>query len=201
MVKTGDTLFDLAHKHNSSLNKMLSVNPGIDPKQLKVGQTINIPVNNPVAVANIKGGPLRPQIEGTVNFSELSGGTWVCAEINGLPAYQPATNGEDPIGPHGFHIHEFGDCQAGDPQNPFQAAGGHWNPTNQPHGNHAGDFPVLFSNQGYSKMCFFTNAFRPEQIIGKSVIIHQNPDDYRTQPAGDSGKRLACGVIQRTDDH
>jgi len=104
---------------------------------------------------------------------------------------------ENPIGPHGFHIHEFGDCQIGDPADPFQAVGGHWNPTNQPHGNHAGDFPVLFSNQGRANMCFFTNAFKPEQVINKAIIIHQNPDDYRTQPAGDAGKRLACGIIER----
>ncbi len=65
-----------------------------------------------------------------------------------------------------------------------------------PHGNHAGDFPVLFSNDGYAEMTFFTNRFKPWEVIGKSVIIHQNPDDYRSQPSGNSGKRLACGVIQ-----
>jgi len=190
-------MFNLAQKNNTTLNKMVAINPGIDSNNLEVGQTINIPLNNPVAVANINGGPLRPQITGTVSLFAVSGGTRVCAEISGLPPYRPATNGEDPVGPHGFHIHEFGDCQVGDPEDPFQAAGGHWNPTNQPHGNHAGDFPVLFSNQGYANMCFFTNAFQPEQAIDKAVIIHQNPDDYRTQPAGDAGKRLACGVIQR----
>jgi len=130
-------------------------------------------------------------------FYKVKGGTWVCVEVNGLPPYRPATNGQNPIGPHGFHIHEFGNCEVGDPKNPFQAAGGHWNPTNQPHGNHAGDFPVLFSNNGFARMCFFTNAFKPYDVIGKAVIIHLNPDDYRTQPAGDAGKRLACGIIQR----
>lgn len=197
VIKAGDTLFNLAKQHNMSVGEILSVNPGVDSNNLKVGQTIYIPANKPVAVANVKGSPLRPQIQGTVRFFEVTGGTWVCAEVSGLPPYQPATNGNDPIGPHGFHIHEFGNCQIGDPQNPFQAAGEHWNPTNQPHGNHAGDFPVLFSNQGYANICFFTNAFKPDQVIDKSVIIHLNPDDYRTQPAGNSGKRMACGVIQR----
>jgi Cu-Zn family superoxide dismutase len=84
----------------------------------------------------------------------------------------------------------------GDPANPFESADGHWNPTNQPHGNHAGDFPVLFSNNGYSKMCFFTDKFHVHDIIGRSVIIHQNPDDYRTPPSGNSGKMLGCGVIR-----
>jgi len=148
------------------------------------------------AIARVKGGPLAPEIRGIVRFKEVTGETWVCATIKGLPPYRPATNSKNPIGPHGFHIHEFGNCQVGDPQNPFQAAGGHWNPDNQPHGNHAGDFPVLFSNNGYAKMCFFTNRFRPVDVIGKSIIIHQNPDDYRTQPAGDAGNRLACGVIR-----
>ena len=55
---------------------------------------------------------------------------------------------------------------------------------------------VLFSNDGYSSMCFFTNRFNSQDIIGRSIIIHENPDDYRTQPAGNSGKRLACGVIK-----
>lgn len=82
------------------------------------------------------------------------------------------------------------------PQLSGVAAGGHWNPTNQPHGNHAGDFPVLFSNHGYGSMCFFTDKFKVEDVLGKAVIIHENPDDYRTQPSGDGGKRLACGVIR-----
>jgi superoxide dismutase, Cu-Zn family len=67
---------------------------------------------------------------------------------------------------------------------------------NQPHGNHVGDFPVLFSNYGYAYMCFFTDKFKVADIIGKLVVIHENSDDYRTQPAGNSGKKLACGVIR-----
>jgi Cu-Zn family superoxide dismutase len=147
------------------------------------------------AVANIQGGPLAPQISGIVQFTEVPGGTWVSVWVTGLPAYQPGANGRQPIGPHGFHLHQFGNCQVGDPRNPFVAAGEHWNPTNQPHGNHAGDFPVLFSNDGTAIMGFFTNKFQVDDVVGKSVIIHENPDDYRTQPAGNSGRRLACGVI------
>jgi len=148
------------------------------------------------AIARVKGGPLAPGISGVVCFRNVPGGTVVCANIDGLPAYQPAKDGQQPIGPHGFHIHEFGNCEAGNPDDPFTAAGGHWNPANQPHGNHAGDFPVLFSNNGRAIMCFFTDKFKPADVVGKSVIIHQNPDDYRTQPAGNAGKRLACGIIE-----
>lgn len=148
-----------------------------------------------MARADIKGGPLAPQITGTVIFQDVPGGVLVYVQIWGLPPYLQAQKGEDPIGPHGFHIHENGNCQIGEPTNPFQAAGEHWNPGQQPHGNHAGDFPVLFSNNGYAYMTFFTNKLKVKNIIGKAVIIHQNPDDYRSQPAGDAGKRLACGII------
>ena len=117
-------------------------------------------------------------------------------KVNGLPSYMPAMNGNPQIGPHEFHLHQNGTCAVGDPSNPFISAGEHWNPTSQPHGNHAGDFPVLFSNNGYSRMTFFTDKFNVAQIIGKSVIIHESPDDYRTQPSGASGNRLACGVIK-----
>ncbi len=148
------------------------------------------------AVAVVRGGPLRPEIMGTVWFMDVPGGTEVCVNMTGLPEYRPAANGTQPVGPHGFHIHEFGDCAVGDPDSPFKAAGEHWNPTDQPHGNHPGDFPVLFSNHGRAGMCFFTDRFRVADVIGRSVIIHENPDDYRTQPAGNSGKRLACGAIR-----
>lgn len=148
------------------------------------------------AVAYVLGGPLRPQINGVVFFHDTLGGTIVTAQITGLPDYRPAIGTENPVGPHGFHIHENGTCETGNPNDPFQAAGGHWNPNNQPHGNHAGDFPVLFSNSGRAYMSFFTNKFRVNEVVGKAVIIHKNPDDYQTQPAGDAGKRLACGVIE-----
>lgn len=149
-----------------------------------------------MAIADIKGGPLAPHIRGVVVFTDVPGGTEVYVEVEGLPPYQPAPPGGQPIGPHGLHIHQFGNCEIGDPKEPFEQAGGHWNPTEQPHGNHAGDFPVLFSNNGYSRMSFFTDKFRVWDVVGHSVIIHENPDDYCSQPAGNAGKRLACGVIR-----
>jgi len=151
---------------------------------------------NPKAIAYVRGGPLAPEIYGTVTFEDVPGGTMVFANFVGLPQYKPPTGNQPPIGPHGFHIHEHGNCRIGDPQDPFLAAGGHWNPHNQPHGNHAGDLPVLFSNNRRARMCFFTDKFKPHQVVGKSIVIHQNPDDYRSQPAGNAGKRLACGVIE-----
>ena len=146
--------------------------------------------------AEIYGGPLAPNLQGYVVFTDVPYGTEVYVEVSGLPAYEPASGNRQPIGPFGFHVHDKGACIVGDPNDPFQSAGSHWNPTNQPHGNHAGDFPVLFSNDGYARMNFFTNKFQAADVIGKTIIIHQNPDDYRSQPAGNSGKRLACGIIQ-----
>ena len=197
-IKAGDTFYKLAQEYKTTAVEITAANPGINPNNLQIGQRVSIPLGRPVAVADIKGGPLRPQISGYMEFYAVPGGSWICIEVEGLPPYQPATNGQDPIGPHGFHVHEFGTCEVGDPQDPFQAAGGHWDPTNEPHGNHAGDFPVLFSNQGYSKMCFFDGDFTPQEVLNRSVLIHENPDDYRSQPAGDSGRRLACGVIRRS---
>ncbi|WP_330617802.1 superoxide dismutase family protein [Mobilitalea sibirica] len=156
--------------------------------------------NNAYIAAIVNGGPLAPEINGIVMFEHFEGGTIVTANIYGLPEFKPAKNGQAPIGPFGFHIHENGDCTVGNTESPFEAAGDHWNPDNQPHGNHAGDLPVLFSNNGYSYMSFYTNRFQPEEVIGKAVIIHQNPDDYRTQPAGDAGSRLACGVIDYVEE-
>lgn len=146
--------------------------------------------------AVIEGGPLAPNIHGYVLFEDVPYGTEVYVEVSGLPPYKPATGNQQPIGPFGFHLHEKGVCTIGNPKEPFQAAGEHWNPTNQPHGNHVSDFPVLVASDGYARMSFFTNKFRAADVIGRAVMIHQNPDDYRTQPAGNAGKRLACGVIQ-----
>lgn len=155
-------------------------------------------MNRTKAFARIKGGNLYPDLHGVIFFDDAEGGTEVSVEVWGLPPYKPAENNNSPIGPFGFHLHQNGVCEITDPNNPFESAGGHYNPSNQPHGNHSGDFPVLFSNDGYARMSFFTDKFKPTDIIGKSVIIHENPDDYRSQPAGNSGKRIACGVISAT---
>lgn len=149
-----------------------------------------------MAISILKGGPIAPKISGRILFNDVPGGVQVCAYVMGLPEYKPASGNNPPIGPHGFHIHEFGNCDVGKTDEPFMSSGGHWNPDNQPHGNHAGDFPVLFSNHGRALMCFFTDKFKVKDIIGKAIIIHESPDDYRTQPAGAAGKRLACGVIE-----
>ncbi len=92
----------------------------------------------------------------------------------------------------GMHIHEVGDCTL-----PFDKTGGHYNPTNASHPEHAGDLPPLLSNNGYAWTAFYTGRLRMDEIIGKSIIIHGMRDDFTTQPAGDSGEKIGCGVIQR----
>ena len=149
--------------------------------------------DRPAAVADIRGGPLAPELGGRATFEAVRGGALVRVDLHGLPAYR---SGTPPIGPHGFHIHAVGSCEVGDPQDPFLAAGGHYDPDGQPHGNHAGDLPVVFSHHGVARMAVYTSRFSPRDVVGRSVIIHENPDDFRTQPAGASGRRLGCGIIR-----
>ena len=150
----------------------------------------------PFARAEVIGGPLAPNINGTVSFYAAHNGTLVVAEVYNLPQMAPGTANTPPIGPFGFHIHEGNTCEVGRSDDPFMPAMGHYNPTGQPHPLHAGDMPVLFSNNGYAFLAFFTDKFTPQQVLDRTIIIHQNPDDFRTQPAGSSGKRLACGLIR-----
>lgn len=91
--------------------------------------------NRTKSYAKIKGGNLYPEIEGVIFFDEVEGGTEVLVEVCGLPEYVPGNEDTQPIGPHGFHIHENGICEIEDPDNPFESAGGHYNPTDQPHGS------------------------------------------------------------------
>jgi superoxide dismutase, Cu-Zn family len=105
-------------------------------------------------------------------------------------------------GEHGFHIHEAGDCSSAD----GMSAKGHFNPTGKPHGmpgtqSHAGDLPMLKAEKsGRAKLDTViegvTLAPGPTSIVGRGLIIHADPDDFKTQPTGNSGARLACGVIR-----
>lgn len=130
--------------------------------------------------------------QGWVEFAQIGRRVRVTAEVQGL-----APNVE-----HGFHVHEKGDCSAPD----AMSAGGHFNPGGQPHGHpgqgvrHAGDMPNLAADaQGRARLTWTTDALSvaagPASVIGRGVVIHRDPDDYRSQPAGNSGPRLACGVV------
>ena len=133
-------------------------------------------------------------VTGTVTFEQRSGKTLVTAEVRGLT----------PNVEHAFHVHEKGDCSSGD----GMSAGGHFNPRNAPHGkydmgaHHAGDMPNLKADaSGAAKISWedddLTVTDGPATVVGKAVIVHRDPDDYKSQPAGNAGPRLACGVIAR----
>lgn len=150
----------------------------------------------PVAVAAVTGSEAMPNVSGSVYFYAAPGGTIVSADVQGLPPITlPQNAGEMQTGPFGFHIHEGMECGSPGATDTFGAAGGHYNPTNQPHPLHAGDLPVLFPNNGRSSMQVYTNRFTPQDVIGRTVVIHQSPDDFRTQPAGNSGTRIGCGPV------
>jgi Cu-Zn family superoxide dismutase len=145
------------------------------------------------AVANIE--PLAGgDIKGNVVFTEIEPGlVRVTGELKGQTE-----------GPKGFHIHEKGDCS--DPKG--MSAGGHFNPTGEGHGgpntpsHHAGDLGnVVFNELGQAKVNMVARGIsvsrqRPDGIIGRSAIVHADADDLKTNPSGNSGARLACGVIK-----
>jgi len=141
------------------------------------------------ARAELIGSAGAPNLKGSVTLYPYAGGSLVLAMVSGLPGN----------GFFGFHVHEGGRCEprtdtAGKPA--FEDALGHYNPTGRPHPQHAGDLPVLLSNRGTAFMLVYTDRFTPGQVRGRAVVVHAQPDDYRSQPAGDSGARIACGVFR-----
>lgn len=146
----------------------------------------------PDAVAVISGSPDNSQVSGTVKFYQGRGSVLVVADIFNLQAEEEPCN----RGIFAFHIHSGGSC-SGNENDAFSDAGTHYNPDNCPHPYHRGDMPPLFTANGNAFLAFLTDRFTAEEIIGKTVIIHSSPDDFSTQPSGNAGKKIACGVISR----
>jgi Cu-Zn family superoxide dismutase len=130
---------------------------------------------------------------GEATFEQMGDKVRVAIYVQGLKPGQQ----------HGLHIHEVGDCSSGD----GMSTKGHFNPYGKPHGNpasserHAGDLPALTANKagrGNVKvdLDIITVAPGPASIIGRGLIVHADPDDYKTQPTGNAGARIACGVIR-----
>ena len=140
------------------------------------------PSGQPGAIACIAG---ERDLRGTVKFYPVGCGTLVVAEIMGLP--------ENDAGFFAFHIHEGSDCGGKN----FSDTGGHYNPGSTEHPRHAGDLPPLLSRSGRAFLAVETDRFRIRDVIGRAVVIHQNADDFHTQPAGNAGNKIACGVIRR----
>lgn len=145
------------------------------------------------AVANLSAAS-GSLVSGRLTLRPMGDGIHVNGEIGGLP----------PNSSHGFHIHEKGDCSAAD----ASSAGGHFNPAGQPHGrasaprHHAGDSDNLVADaQGVAKVDAHFGGIvlgggGGNDAIGKAIVVHADPDDYRSQPAGNAGARIACGVIK-----
>ena len=148
--------------------------------------------SNPQAAARIAGSEKYPAVAGAVRFYQTARGVIVCAEIKGLP------HDALPCRPRifGFHIHTGPDCGGG-MDDPFSDAMSHYNPGGCEHPCHAGDLPPLFENNGYALSLFLTDRFTVAGITGRTVIIHDRPDDFTTQPSGNSGTKIACGAVRR----
>ncbi len=132
--------------------------------------------------------------KGSVTFAAKGDKVVVTARVSGLAP-----------GPHGFHIHEKGDCSAAD----GTSAGGHFNPHGKGHGSHsaaehhAGDMPLLDADAAGNatltvELAGLSIGSGAGDIVGRSVVVHKDPDDFATQPTGNSGARVACGVIRKS---
>jgi Cu-Zn family superoxide dismutase len=122
---------------------------------------------------------------------------------NGVVTMTGLVTGIKPGSIHGFHIHEKGDCGSPD----FKSAGEHFNPTSQQHGDpimpphHLGDIPNLVGDDmGKAPVNARIESATlgdggPNDLVGRAVVVHASADDYMTQPSGNSGDRIACGVI------
>lgn len=133
-------------------------------------------------------------VSGTLRIVPNGNGVHITGEIGGLP----------PGSTHAFHFHEIGDCSAAD----ASSAGGHFNPTHAPHGragaapHHAGDMDnVVADADGVARIDIQNNDVSlrrgaPNDITGRAVIVHAGADDYTSQPSGNAGARVACGVIK-----
>lgn len=154
----------------------------------------SVPDNAPRASASLM--PTRGStVKGTASFVQLGDKVRLTASVSGLK----------PNGEFGFHIHEVGDCSSGD----GMSTKGHFNPHGKPHSHHgsserhAGDLPSLKSdNAGNASLTadldIITVTPGPASIVGRGLIVHVQPDDFKTQPTGNAGARSACAVIQRS---
>lgn len=139
----------------------------------------------PDAVADITDGADAPSLRGRVRFYQEPESVLVVAYVAGLP-------GDGKRGFFGFHIHEGDGCTGPG----FAQTGGHYNPGDAAHPMHAGDLPPLMLEHGCAHLAVRTARFRVADILVRTVVIHSDPDAFRTQPSGMSGTKIACGVIR-----
>lgn len=141
----------------------------------------------PYAAAYIRGDTEHKKLRGTVNFYATARGVLVQTEIFGLP--------EEP-GIFAMHIHSGVSC-TGNAEDPFADAGMHFDKDKNAHPYHSGDLPPLFGNNGTAWNVVLTDRFEPDEVLNKTVIVHGNMDDFKTQPSGNAGNKIGCGEIKR----
>lgn len=146
----------------------------------------------PKAWAKLNGSEFYEDITGIVGFYPTENGIIVSSEIHGLPISDMLC--ESPI--FAMHIHEGNSC-TGNSSDPFGNTGTHYNPNRCPHPFHAGDMVPIFGADGYGFSAFCTDRFTLDEIIGRAVILHKMPDDFHTQPSGNAGEKIACGIIRK----
>ena len=169
---------------------LLALAPGAAAAQVPT-QPTSTPNSARAVLVNGKGETI-----GSATLIQTPNGVLVTAEAANLP-----------LGPHGFHIHEVGRCDA---SGGFESAGGHYNPTGGPHGYmvengpHAGDMPnqTVGADGKLRAEVFNPNvSFSGKNTLfdgdGSALLVHATADDYRSQDSGNAGGRIACGVIQR----
>jgi superoxide dismutase, Cu-Zn family len=150
--------------------------------------------------------PARPKVRATALLTHTKGnratGSVTFVQNGDQIVVMTDVHNLKPDSEHGMHLHEKGDCSSGD----GMSAGGHFNPDNDPHGpqdgpHHAGDMPALKANaNGVAQNTFVLHGVTLSEgahsILGKALIVHADPDDYTSQPAGNSGAPIACGVVR-----
>ncbi len=141
------------------------------------------------AHAVISGGNGYPDIRGYATFEQTEKGVLVTVRLRLLPVDSTRDGGL-----FAMHIHDGESC-TGDFNDQFSNAKTHYNPTEKSHPHHAGDLPTLIGCNGAAYLSVLTNRFTIDEIVNKVIVIHNDRDDYTTQPAGNSGIKIACGKI------
>lgn len=147
---------------------------------------------SPQATASITGSKKAKNLRGRVAFYDIGNAVLVSTSLTGIP-YR---NGYCQYPVLGLHIHQGRSC-SGNREDPFADAGSHYNPHDCPHPNHAGDLPPVFVNEGMAWSAVILTKFTIKEILGRVVILHSMPDDFHSQPSGNSGEKIACGIIRR----
>ena len=138
----------------------------------------------PRAVAVVRGDGGYADLSGTVRFYQMPGGVLIEADFIGLPGNRS--------GFYGFHIHTGGECDG----DGFLGTGNHYSRSQAKHPMHSGDLPPLLSCNGRAYMSVMTDRFSILDILGRTVVVHSDADDFTSQPAGNAGRKIACGIIE-----